>query len=88
MKLKNGFTLRKIPGMNLVIPVGENAIHRKSALMLNDTAAMIYEMLQNGLERAAITERMTAQFDVTAEKAAADIDKVFAMLIEGGVAEE
>lgn len=87
MTLKKGFTLRKIPGMSLVIPVGENINNYKGALMLNDTAALIFELIQSGLDREAIAERMTQQYDINIEKASADIDKTFALLIEGGVAE-
>lgn len=87
MTLKKGFTLRKIPGMSLVIPVGENINNYKGALMLNDTAALIFELIQSGLDREAIAERMTQQYDISIEKASADIDKTFALLIEGGVAE-
>ena len=87
MTLKKGFTLRKIPGMSLVIPVGENINNYKGALMLNGTAALIFELIQSGLDREAIAERMTQQYDISIEKASADIDKTFALLIEGGVAE-
>lgn len=88
MKLKNGFVLRKVPGMNLILPAGENIKTYKGALMLNDTAAFIYELLQEGLDSADIRERMLDEYDVTPEKAEEGINKTFALLVEGGVAEE
>ena len=87
MKIKNGFVLRRIPEMNLVMPAGENINTYKGALLLNDTAALIYEGLAEGLDKQAILNRLTDTYDVTAEKALADIDKTFALLVEGGVAE-
>ena len=41
MKIKEGFVLRKMPGMNLVMPVGENIKTYKGSVMLNDTGAFI-----------------------------------------------
>ena len=48
MKIKKGFILRRIPGMNIVMPTGENIRHFRNAVTLNDTAALIYERLQQG----------------------------------------
>lgn len=87
MKIKNDFVLRRLPDLNLVMPAGENINTYKGALLLNDTAALIYECLAEGLDKQAIAERMTQEYDVTPEKALEDIDMTFALLAEGGVAE-
>ena len=39
MKIKNGFILRKVPGMNLVMPTGKNVKTFNGSLMLNDTGS-------------------------------------------------
>ena len=88
MKLKDGFILRKIPGMNLIIPAGENIKTFKGARMLNDTAAFVYERLQAGAKKEEIAEQMTQEYDVTLKKAQEGIEKAFALLAEGGVAEQ
>ena len=87
MKIKNDFTLRTMSDLNLVMPAGENINTYKGALLLNDTAALIYECLAEGLDKQAILNRMTDEYNVTAEKALEDIEKTFALLVEGGVAE-
>ena len=87
MKLKDNFVLRRLPGMNLVMPAGENIQTYHGALMLNDTAAFIFDALAEGLDRQAIVDRMTATYNVGAEKAIEGIEKTFALLVEGGVAE-
>ena len=87
MKLKDGFILRKIPGMNLIIPAGENIKTFKGALMLNDTAAFVYERLQSGVSREEIAEQMTQEYDVTLEKAQEGVEKAILQLVEGGVAQ-
>ena len=87
MKLKDGFVLRKIPNMSVLLPIGDNAKNSTKVLVLNDTAAFIYELLRQGLSRQQILEQMTKEYDVTPEKAEAGFDKAAALLIEGGAAE-
>lgn len=87
MKIKDDFVLRRLADLNLVMPAGENINTYKGALLLNDTAALIYECLAEGLDKQAILNRMTDEYNVTAEKALEDIEKTFALLVEGGVAE-
>lgn len=48
MKIKDGFILRKVPGMNLVMPTGKNVKTFNGSLMLNDTGAFVFEHLQKG----------------------------------------
>lgn len=48
MKIKDGFILRKVPGMNLVMPTGKNVKTFNGSLLLNDTGALIFEKLQKG----------------------------------------
>ena len=88
MKIKEGFVLRKVPGMNLVMPKGSNVKTFNGSLMLNDTGAFIYECLQNGasLEEAAVV--LTQDYDVDIDRARADVQNTFSMLVEAGVAEE
>ena len=87
MKIKDGFVLRRLPDLNMVMPAGENIQSFHAALILNDTAALIFDGLKAGLDRQAILERMTAVYKVDEKKALSGIDKTFALLVEGGVAE-
>ena len=87
MKIKDGFILRKVPGMNLVMPTGKNVKDFQGSLMLNDTGAFIFERLQKGNTAEEIVQAMTAEYDVTPETASADVQNTVASLIEAGVAE-
>ena len=46
--IKEGFVLREMPGMNLVMPTGTNVKKFKGAIMLNDTGALIFSELKSG----------------------------------------
>ena len=87
MKIKNGFILRKVPGMNLVMPTGKNVKTFNGSLMLNDTGAFIFEKLQKGSTPEQTAQALTREYDVSLDTASADVQKTIASLIEAGVAE-
>ncbi len=87
MKIKNGFILRKVPGMNLVMPTGENVKEFNGSLMLNDTGAFIFERLQKGSTQEEIADALTQEYDVSLDTVSADVQKTIDSLIEAGVAE-
>ena len=83
--IKEGFILRKLPGMNLVMPTGANVKEFRGALMLNDTGALIFSELKDGKTVEETARTLTREYDVTLEKAASDIEKTIASLKEAGV---
>ena len=87
MKIKNGFILRKVPGMNLVMPTGKNVKEFNGSLMLNDTGAFIFEKLQKGSTPEETAQALTREYDVALDTASADVKNTVASLIEAGVAE-
>ena len=87
MKIKNGFILRKVPGMNLVMPTGKNVKAFNGSLMLNDTGAFIFEHLQKGSTPEETVQALTQEYDVSLDTASIDVQKTIDSLIEAGVAE-
>ena len=88
MKIKEGFILRKVPGMNLVMPTGKNVKSFNGSLMLNDTGAFIYERLQKGATPDETAKALTQEYDVTLDTASTDVKNIIGSLIEAGVAEK
>lgn len=87
MKIKEGFILRKVPGMNLVMPTGKNVKSFNGSLMLNDTGAFIFERLQKGSTPEETVQALTQEYDVSLDIASTDVQKTIDSLIEAGVAE-
>lgn len=87
MKIKEGFILRKVPGMNLVMPTGKNVKSFNGSLMLNDTGAFIFERLQKGSTPEETVQALTQEYDVSLDIASTDVQKTINSLIEAGVAE-
>ena len=87
MKIKDGFVLRKLPGMNLVMPTGKNVKAFNGSLVLNDTGAFIFEKLQKGSTPEQTAEALTREYDVSFDTASTDVQNTVKSLIEAGVAE-
>ena len=87
MKIKDGFILRKVPGMNLVMPTGKNVKTFNGSLMLNDTGAFIFEKLQKGATPEETARALTEEYDVALDTANTDVQNTIASLIEAGAAE-
>ena len=74
MKIKSDFILRKVAHSYVVVPVGKLTLDFNGIINLNETGAFLFEILQKGAEREELIERMLEEYEVTPEKAAADID--------------
>ena len=85
--IKEGFVLRKMPGINIVMPTGRNVKEFNGALMLNETGAFIFEKLKEGANAEETAEYLAEEYEVNAEKAREDVLKTVASLREAGVVE-
>ena len=62
-QLKKDFVLRKVCGLNVVLPTGANVKDFGGALNLNDSAALIYEQLQAGKTVEETVQALKAAID-------------------------
>ncbi len=58
----------------VVVPVGKLTLDFNGIINLNETGAFLFELLQEGAEKEDLLRKMLEEYDVTPEKAAADID--------------
>ncbi|MBR3527251.1 MAG: PqqD family protein [Bacteroidales bacterium] len=75
MKIKKGFVLREVCGQNVIVGEGLEAINFGRMLSLNDTAAWIWKeaMRQGEFTADTLAVAMCEEYDVTPERALADI---------------
>ena len=83
--MNNDFVLRKVCGVNVVMPTGLKVKNFGGALVLNDTGALIYGQLQAGKTDEETAAALVAEYDVSPEKALADVQKTIEALREAGV---
>ena len=74
MKTKKDFILRKVADSYVVVPVGKLTLDFNGIINLNETGAFLFGLLQEGAEKEDLLRKMLEEYDVTPEKAAADID--------------
>lgn len=74
MKVKKDFILRKVADSYVVVPVGKMTLDFNGIITLNETGAFLFGILQQGADREELIDKLLTEYDVTPEKAAADID--------------
>ena len=85
LQMNKDFVLRRVCGLNVVLPTGVNVKDFGGALNLNDTAALIFEQLQAGKTAEETAAALTEAYDVTPETALADVQETINSLREAGV---
>lgn len=74
MKTNNNFIFRTIADEHLLIPVGEAAVHTKGLIALSESGALLYRRLQGGCAQDDLIAALTAEYNVSEEEAARDIE--------------
>ena len=82
MKIKDGFIMRKIAEISVVVPIGESSIDFNGIITLNETAAFLFRQLQSDISRATLLEQLIDEYDVNQETAKVDVDAFCAQLEE------
>lgn len=89
MKIKEGFVLRQVAGQGMVIAVGEASKEFHGMVKLNETGSKIWQGFADGLDQVQIAEKLADEYDVTLEKATADVEAfVIKMKKTGFIVEE
>lgn len=87
MKIKEDFVLRKVANSYVVVPVNKLTLDFNGIINLNETGAFLFEKLQNDCEKADLLSAMLDEYEVSEEKASADIDSFIKKLEEADVLE-
>ena len=88
MKIKNDFILREVAGSYVVVPVNDRTMDFNGMINLNETGALLFEILQKGAEKPELVSRMLEEYEVSAERVEADIDKFIQKLKDADVLEQ
>lgn len=88
MKIKNGFVKRNIAGSEIVVPVGKTASEFNGMITLNESGAFFWDCLLEDTTAEEVVAKVLDIYDVTPEKAAADVNKFISMLRENDLLDE
>lgn len=84
MKLKNDFVLRQVAGAWVVLPLGAETLNFSGMLQLNDSGVLLWKTLEAGGDKKALVDALLEEYNVTAERAEADVDLFLKKLIDAG----
>lgn len=87
MKVKSDFILRKISDSYVVVPVGDAVVDFSGLVNLNESGAMLFELLQKGAEESDLVDALLREYDVSREIAEADVKKFVAKVKDAGILE-
>lgn len=89
MKRKEGFILRTICGEKVIVGEGLGAINFGKLISLNNTATWVWEEAgrQGEFTAGSIADALCEKYEVSHEKALADVDKIFKQWQELGIVE-
>lgn len=86
MRIKQGFVMRDVAGQAVVIATGDASPETSMAwLKLNQTAAVVWHGVEEGLDVKAIAERLVAEYDVETGRALADVEALLAPHARAGL---
>ena len=88
MKISNLFVLRSVAGEHLLIPTGAAASKVQGLISLNETGALLYSKLTAGSCKDELVSALTAEYDVAAEEAVADVSEFLSQMAELGILTE
>ena len=87
MKLKKDFALRQVADTWVVLSFADANINFNGMLTLNETGAMLWQLLEQGYTEDALVNALTTEFDVTKEVAEADVAAFLTKLQQAGCLE-
>lgn len=89
MKQKKGFVLRDVCGEKAIIGEGIEAVNFNKLIGLNDTAAWLWEKAAELGDFTAqeLADALCKEYDVTPERALADVEKLMASWQSAGIVE-
>lgn len=89
MKIKNGFELRDVCGEKVVIAQGLENLDFSKLITLNESAAYLWESISGKTFTAPdLVSLLCAEYDVTAEQAATDVQALVAEWKKQGLVED
>ena len=89
MKQKKGFVLREVCGEKVIVGEGIEAVNFNKLIGLNDTAAWLWEKAAELGDFTAqeLADALCQEYDVTPERALADVEKLMASWQSAGIVE-
>ena len=74
------FVTRRIAGETVIVPVSGNVAGLESVYTLNEVGSFVWQLIDGRSTAQAIAEAVGAEYDVTLDQAARDVDELLSTL--------
>lgn len=74
MKIKDDLVLRQIGDNWIVVPMGERLTEFNGIMKLNETGSFIWNLLESKASKESIIAAVIAEYDISEDNAAKEID--------------
>lgn len=85
MKVKNGFLLRRIADVYVVVPVMGACLDFNGIISFNETAAFLFGHLKEETTREKLVCELLDEYEIDRETALSDIDAFYKQLQEANL---
>lgn len=73
MKIKEGYVLRQVADLWVVLPLAEETVNFNGMIKLNDCGALLWQALERGCEIDGLVEAVLAEYRVSRDQARTDV---------------
>ena len=87
MKIREGFILRQVLDIYVVIGVGSEAYMPNRIMSVNETGAFLWHMLENGAEKQELIDDLLREYETDPQTAEKDVDAFLKELQDKGLIE-
>lgn len=88
MRIQEGFILRRVADVPVIVAVGKARDTFSGMMNLNSTGECIWKCLEKGMSKDQILYTMLDKYEVEKERAREDLDTFLAHLAEVGAIDE
>ena len=81
------FLLRRAAGLTVIVPVGRAAVESPGMISVNSTGEFLWNKMETEQTLESLTAALTAEYQVEAEQAAADVRAFLDQLAKAGAVE-
>ena len=88
MKIKKDFVLRQVVDTWVVLALADETVNFSGMLTLNESGIMLWKLLEQGADREVLVNALTAEYDVSQQQAATDVEQFLDRLCQAGCIDE
>jgi hypothetical protein len=87
MKRSKNFVIQDIGGKKLLVPIGAQVLNMNGLVILNSTAAYLWELLKEPCTLEELSAALAENFDILPEQALVDVKNFINKNVEIGIVE-